>query len=448
MAGPPPIPSATNAPAVIDRAVALALDGDLEQALRWVTAELNRDPQGSVCLLLTSRWVAELGRVDAGLTGLETCVARAIASGQLPVAVAACAEIRRLGGDPAACYAQIAHAYADGSPSLGERQMTPPAIKGGQEVEEPLPKVFSGEGLLDEAVDALVAARAALPSGEPSDLPQQPLFSSLGESALAGFIEIFELEFVSEGTQLIEEGSLGSTAYVVVRGELEVSKDTPEAEQPVRLARLGGGTLVGEMALISRSPRAASVSALRPSLLLSATKAALDALAAREPAIGDEFAARFRRRMVENLVRTSSILRAVSARERPALVERFVTRAFEAGERLIEQGQASDGLHLIASGSVVVIHREADGEDLPIAELGVGEVVGEVALVLRRPSNAEVSATLPTVTLHLPREGFQAMIKEHPALLAELYELAVQRDEQTSSIVAQEATEVDDFILI
>ncbi len=454
MAGPPPIPSATNAPAVIDRAIALALDGELEQALRWAAAELNRDPQGSVCLLLTSRWVAELGRVDAGVAGLETCVARSIASGQLPVAVAACAEIRRLGADPSASYAKIARAYADGSPSLSHRQVSPPAIGGAlsgggpEEVEAPLPKLFSGEALLDEAVDTLLAARAALPEGDPTDLPQQPLFSSLGESALAGFIEIFELEIVSEGTQLIDEGSLGSSAYVVVRGELEVSKSALEGEPPVRLARLGGGTLVGEMALISRAPRAASVSALRPSLLLSATKAALDALAAREPAIGDEFAARFRRRMVENLVRTSSILRAVSARERPALVERFVTRAFEAGERLIEQGQASDGLHLIASGAVVVTHREADGDDLPIAELGVGEVVGEVALVLRRPSNAEVSARLPTVTLHLPREGFQAVIKEHPALLAELYELAVQRDEQTSSIVAQEATEVDDFILI
>ncbi|MCA9643559.1 MAG: cyclic nucleotide-binding domain-containing protein [Polyangiaceae bacterium] len=445
MAAPPPLPT-KNQPNVIDRAIGLACAGKLEEALRWVVAELNRDATGGVAALLTSRWMAELGRENAARTGFETCVTRAIAAGQLPVAVAACAELRRFGGDATACYQQIAKAYSEGSASLGERPMEPPALGGAQEVEQPLPESFRGDALLDEAGDALEAAKQALPSEAPRDLPQQPLFSSLGEGALAAFVEIFELQLVDAEERVINEGELGTSAYVVVRGELEVSKHGADAE--VRLARLGGGALVGEMALISRAPRAASVGALRPSLLLSATKESLDALAEREPAIGDEFASRFRRRMVENLVRTSSILRAVRAKERHTLVERFVTRAFEAGERIIEQGQSSDGLHLIASGSVQVSHREEDGEELPIAELGVGEVVGEVALVLRRPSNADVVARIPTVTLHLPHSGFHSLIKEHPTLLAELYDLAVQRDEQTSSIVAQEATEVDDFVLI
>jgi hypothetical protein len=39
-------------------------------------------------------------------------------------------------------------------------------------------------------------------------------------------------------------------------------------------------------------------------------------------------------------------------------------------------------------------------------------------------------------------------VKRHPALLAQLYELAVKRDEETSSIVAQEATDIDEFVLI
>ena len=59
--------------------------------------------------------------------------------------------------------------------------------------------------------------------------------------------------------------------------------------------------------------------------------------------------------MVENLVRTSNILSAVKPAARPALVDRFITRTYEDGELLISQGQASDGLHLIASGEVVVM---------------------------------------------------------------------------------------------
>jgi signal-transduction protein with cAMP-binding, CBS, and nucleotidyltransferase domain len=189
------------------------------------------------------------------------------------------------------------------------------------------------------------------------------------------------------------------------------------------------------------------VVASRPSLILVTTKEALEAVAGREPQLGDEIAAYCRRRMMENLIRTSRILGAVEVADRPALVERFVTRAYEAGERLIHQGEPSDGLHLIASGEVVVSTRE-DDEDLVTATLGVGEVVGEVALVLRRPANANVTAKLPTVTLHLPRDRFLDLIQRHPALLAELYQLAVKRDEETSSIVAQEATAADDAVLV
>ena len=83
-----------------------------------------------------------------------------------------------------------------------------------------------------------------------------------------------------------------------------------------------------------------------------------------------------------------------------------------------------------------------------IATLGPGEVVGEVALVLRRPATADVIAEHPTVTLHLAARRISAIVKQHPAPFAQLYELAVKRDEETSSIVAQEATDIDDFALV
>jgi CRP-like cAMP-binding protein len=101
----------------------------------------------------------------------------------------------------------------------------------------------------------------------------------------------------------------------------------------------------------------------------------------------------------------------------------------------------------VASGEVAVLHKDGD-ESTMIARLGPGEVVGEVALVLRRPATADVIAEHPTVALHLPRDRFHDLIKKHPAVLSELYELAVKREEETSSIVAQEATDIDEFVLV
>ena len=180
---------------------------------------------------------------------------------------------------------------------------------------------------------------------------------------------------------------------------------------------------------------------------MRADKPELERIVDEQPAIGARFAEYCRRRMVENLVRTSELLRAIKVEERPQLVKCFETKTFETGERLIAQGAESDGLHLLASGAVDVVHREEKEKTL-LAHLGPGEVVGEVALVLRRPSNADVVASHPTVTLHLPRERFLELVRTHPTLLARLYELAVRRDEETSSIVAQEATQIDDSVLV
>ena len=235
---------------------------------------------------------------------------------------------------------------------------------------------------------------------------------------------------------------------VRARGELEVRRQAAAADgTDVALARVGAGALLGEMSLLSRSPRAASVIACRPSIVLVASKQGLDEVVADQPRLGAEGAAHCRQRMVENLLRTSAILRAVKPSERSVLMERFVTRPFEEGDRLIVQGQESEGLFLVASGAVEVLHQQDDERTL-IARLGVGEVVGGVALVLRRPATADVIAAMPTVTLHLHRDRFLDLVRSHPTVLAELYELAVKREQETTSIVTQEAMDADDLVLI
>ena len=51
--------------------------------------------------------------------------------------------------------------------------------------------------------------------------------------------------------------------------------------------------------------------------------------------------------------------------------------------------------------------------------------------MLRRPSSADVVAVHPTVTLHLASGKFMSLIREHPTILVELYDLAVKRDDET-----------------
>ena len=447
MAKPPPLRATPSGELPMDRALGLSAASDSEGALRIVVPLVKADLGSPVPLFVLGRELHALGHKDAAVTALEIAADRAADAGNLPMAIAAVAELSSMSADVSARVDKIAKAYARGSSSLRQGGHSLPPT-GAREDVFPLPATLAGGPLVAQATQILDYARAALDGdrdgrSEPPKVPSQNLFSSLSAPALRALLGAFQVTTVPKGRKVIEQGTPGAEAFVLARGELEVVREQEEGD-PILLARLGNGALFGEMALLSRSSRAASVVAARPSVVLMISVQALDAVAEGAPEVGKAFAAYCHRRMVANLVRTSPLLGPLSAGERQALIERFTAKTFETGDKLILQGKESDGLYVIASGEVSV--RRTD-EDVVIARLGVGEVVGEVSMVFRRASNADVVADHPTMTLYLPRARFMEIVREHPTLLAQLYELAVRRDDETTSIVAEEASEADDLII-
>lgn len=448
---PPDLPGAQSVDSPLDRALALLLAGEREAALRWSAAVVQQDASVSSALILTCRLLADAGRTEAAIEGFELGVKRAIDTGNLPLAVAALGDLRALGVDVSPLMDEIASAFCAGSPRLSDDAAPPPPPLPHDASFQPLSSFLTGPALLSKATGIIHEASIEYASMSDSEAPlvsPLPLFSALEKEGLRALIGCFEMFTVPAGSVVVSEGEEGAEAYIVARGELEVRRVTEEGNT-VTLARLNNGALFGEMALLSRAPRAASVVACRPSILLVARRDALELVAEKRPDVGIELAAHCRRRMVANLVRTSKVLLAVDPTERPALVERFETCVFEKGDKLIEEGKDTTGLHLIASGEVAVVGHEEGGESFVIATLPVGETVGEVALVLRRKANADVVAVHPTVTLHLPREEFLGLVRDHPAILAGLYLAAVERDEETTSVLGSSTTSVaEDFVLL
>jgi len=443
--------AATSSP--IDQALTFAEASMHEAALRVSAALLALDARLALRLFVSAWMLGALGERETAKRGLSVAVERAVDAGNLALSVAAACKLREFGGDGAAALSTIAKAFAKGSTRLLEKRGAPPNLPGAIAGFSPLPDSLTGKALLEKAASIVDAAIEAFKTdrieGDPPELPAQTLFSSLDEKGLYAMIEILDVRVVPRGGVLVEEGSTGDEAFFVARGELDVQKAGAPGTAPIALARLGSGTLFGEMALLSRAPRTATVRAALPSVVLVAKKAALDRVVVTAPNVGRAFAEFCRRRMLENLMRTNFILRDASPAERPALVERFSIRTFEAGDKIVRQGEGPEGLHLIALGEVAVVHQDAnDNSSTVVAKLGPGEVVGEVALVLRRPAIADVVAHHPTVTLFLPRERLMDLVKAHPKVFMDLYELAVKRDEETAHMAGEEATDTDDFVIV
>src|SRR5436190_7286557 len=68
--------------------------------------------------------------------------------------------------------------------------------------------------------------------------------------------------FFAAGSELIHQGEVGDALYVILVGRVQVERDHPALLAPLVLAELGPGDMVGEMGVLDRAPRSATVVAL------------------------------------------------------------------------------------------------------------------------------------------------------------------------------------------
>ncbi len=109
------------------------------------------------------------------------------------------------------------------------------------------------------------------------------LFADLSMKQMVDALNGFEVADCEAGEVIIREGETSETLFIVVSGELEVTR----GGKP--LARLGAGSHFGEMALLSRRPRSATVQATTPVRLLVQERQNFLDLVTRDPSIGLKF---------------------------------------------------------------------------------------------------------------------------------------------------------------
>jgi CRP/FNR family transcriptional regulator/CRP/FNR family cyclic AMP-dependent transcriptional regulator len=99
-----------------------------------------------------------------------------------------------------------------------------------------------------------------------------PLFSGVSDEDLEQVAShLIERRF-PRNTTIVEEGLAGDYMYVIREGRVKVTKLSEDGREKI-LEFLEAGSFFGEMALLDRSPRTASVKTLRPVRLLALSRA-------------------------------------------------------------------------------------------------------------------------------------------------------------------------------
>jgi CRP-like cAMP-binding protein len=101
-------------------------------------------------------------------------------------------------------------------------------------------------------------------------LSESPLFEMLSNQELEYVSELSRPRRFTAGQIVFEEGELGDSLYVIVAGEVEVLRRDASGQQR-KIAVLGPPLFFGEMSLIDKEYRSASVRARTDTELLHLT---------------------------------------------------------------------------------------------------------------------------------------------------------------------------------
>lgn len=111
-----------------------------------------------------------------------------------------------------------------------------------------------------------------------------------------------------------------------------------------------------------------------------------------------------------------------SKRELAQVAARTVPAHLDEGAVLTRQGQAGGLAYVIESGTAEVVQ-----DDVRIASLSAGDVVGELSLIDGRPRSATVRATSPMEVLEVSGEDLTKLLETGPNFRRKLLQALAQR---------------------
>lgn len=335
----------------------------------------------------------------------------------------------------------LAETYAEGSERIGKGARVAP-LDLDQEIIEGAPLDFSiaQQALVESCVQA---AGSVDPTARyPEKLPPVPLFSLLAPETFMDVIRLVQLRRCADETFVIREGEIGESFFVIARGQVRVTQHDVLGKER-ELARLGDGSVFGEMALISNSPRTATVVSTGQADLLEFNRETLTAASEQIIDIATALDRFTRDRLVQNILATSPLFRPFDRNQRLELLKRFSAHEVTPGTVIVKEGQEGKGLYLILTGEVDVT--KVDGQEkVLLATLRAGDCFGEISLIKKSPTTATVTSARHTTVLFLPRDAFVRLVTALPELANYFRELTEERLMDTRLLLDRSTVEQEE----
>ncbi len=115
---------------------------------------------------------------------------------------------------------------------------------------------------------------------------------------------------------------------------------------------------------------------------------------------------------------------------------RLEKQSFNPGDRVFLEGEKGDKAYLIESGMIEISKKVSGGEQVVVAVLGKGELIGEMALIDGQPRAATARVVKSSVLMIIGRADLVDRLKKTDPVIRRLLGVFTKRlREQTSKAV-------------
>ncbi|MBF0430793.1 MAG: cyclic nucleotide-binding domain-containing protein [Fibrobacteria bacterium] len=239
-------------------------------------------------------------------------------------------------------------------------------------------------------------------------LKEIPLFSSLTDDELKLLCKHLRLKKVPAGRNVIIQGEMGDTFYVLVSGKVDIVVEK-DFGHPDIVETLGVGDSFGEIALLEDVPRTATVQ----------TKSAVT-LFELDKKYFNEFvvASSGGKEKITDLIRCGKMLMntdmfaSLSPGQIHSLVRNLKEESFKQEAVVFQQNEDGDRFYIVKEGRVKIERVEEEKTVLEV-EQGKGGCFGEIALIKNIPRTATVTALENSTLYYLTRQEFFEVIRHN-----------------------------------
>ncbi|XP_076662199.1 cAMP-dependent protein kinase type II regulatory subunit isoform X2 [Halictus rubicundus] len=228
------------------------------------------------------------------------------------------------------------------------------------------------------------------------------LFRALDGEQMADVLDAMFEKIVQPGEFIIRQGDDGDNFYVIERGQYEVYVKDPHTNTDAMIHTYNNGGAFGELALLYKMPRAATIKAIT-----NGTLWAMDRQTFRRILLKSAYK---KRKMYEDLINKVPMLKSLERYERMNLADALVPKQYSDGDKIIKQGDTADGMYFVEDGIVRITILGDHGREIEINRVPAGGYLGELALVTHKPRAATAYAVGDVKLAFLDVEAFERLL--------------------------------------